>query len=274
MDTTSITAIIVGILGVLQGFNMLRTRITEGKIAKLTKEEKEREAKRKIEQDENEVKRDEKLDVKFEKQIMFMRKEREGVYSLLNELSEKVDHTNDRIDEGNRLYSEHVQESSITKDFIKVYRYAYNISIDSWVTDEINEKFKQLLIIWSNSIKEYCIDYLDYKSNKMGILNEFDPEAKMQDLIDNFQRLCDGFSNDYISKVSLGQWLTDIDKKNVHAKSLILALDIKRNGMTTNQFNEKVGTYLINFSKGYIRAIGHWIGLINKNNAIKCENEK
>jgi len=232
------------------------------KLKSLEVKQKNSEIEREKRETEKTEKQNKTLDEKLGTQHELMKKDIKTLMDLINFVGEKVDKTNERIDILSIKFENHEGESNVKKKFAKVFRYAEIVGIDSWVTDERTEKYKVILENWFRWICKLTEEHFDSKTNKIGLINEYDPEGKMIKLIDDFYNLCSGYANEYVSKESFKSFLEV--KKNIHAKSLVLSLEFKINNKTPDQVNEIVGSYLITFSNLFKRAVNDWLKLYDK----------
>jgi hypothetical protein len=250
---------IAQILGILNALLIVSAAFMGVRARMLENKQKKDEAERARILIETEEKRSKELDVKLDTRNGIIMKELDVVKSLMNYMSEKIDMTNTRIDESNKVRDEHIHESTLLSDFVRIYNFSFEQSLAFWYTED--EKYRLILKNWGENIRKYAEEYLQSKINKIDSIIDFDPESKMTTMIEEFDSLCNSVVPDYVNKQSFKDW---ISAKNVHAKSMLLALDVKRNGMTSVQFNKKVATYIFEFSKVYIKAANSWINLLTK----------
>jgi hypothetical protein len=245
----TILAVLIGILTISNGYLAFRQNKLKLDAQVL---ENEREI---IRKKELEV-RDDKLINKIETRLEITRIETEDIKTLLSELKDELTKTNIRIDESNQIQKDHINESQVVRNFLKVYRYTLNQSLHFW--DSENEKFKLILSNWGENIEKYALAYIESKTQTISTIDGFNPESKMLLLIEDFYKLTDSLIVETYNAQSFTKW---VEAKKVHAKSELLAFDLKRNGLTCDAFNKKFVDYIFEFSTIYTRAVSSWIKL-------------
>lgn len=260
-EINSILLVLAGILGIFSTIQLIRTRKVELKQKTLDLKQKQLEID-KIEAEKNrdalEIKREKDLDNKLETKVKILHTENEAMKGILNDISTKIEETN-------KLLTEHISENSLTKEFLQVYRFTVSNILHFWITG--NAKYKQILSTWTDMIERYALKYIEFKSSKPITYEEFLPDEIMARMIYDFNKLADDLIDERINKQPFGKWL---DAKNIHGKSRALANDLVQNGLTPEQLRNKFKTYIFSFATLYTDSVVLWMNLIEKNNNINA----
>lgn len=242
--------VFIGVFGLINAFLAIylpyKARITE---SRQKKEAAEREAAQIIAAN----KRDEELDKKLGLRLQVVITELDNNAKLLNEVNDKVVSTA-------KLLSEHIKEGSLKANFQSVYWFQVNQITHFW--NSRDEKFKVIFDYWTDSIEGLALAFIENKTKKnKHPFEEFHPIEIMERIVIDFYRRADSLIDESISNMSFSRWL---EAKNIHGKSKVIANELEANGMSEDQFINKMKNYIYNFGSLFTQACDLWMIEIDK----------
>lgn len=209
---------------------------------------------------------DNKLDDKFKVQLDNFKSEQKTLMDVMNSQGEDIKDIREKQELLHNELISHKNESIPFSAFMQIFNYSKRIGCDGWVPKEdYEEKYKLILENWFDKIKDLVYQYYDNKVRPGISLIQYDVESDMLSKIESFYSLSESIVDDIVAKESFRGFIES--KKNLHSSSQVLGITLKKNGLPYNDLNQKIGTYLIEFSSTYQKIVGEWLKLQKKYHA-------
>lgn len=218
-------------------------------------EEKQKEEARK----EEEEKRDKLIEEKSKTRIQIIISEIDMVKEMLNKVNAEVITVRSKLDDTIKAQEQHLNENSATRDFLKLYKHTLEQILYYFFVED--EKYKLILSEWGEQIEKFALRYIEQKISKPDIYDEYDLESAMEQMIENFYKISASLIPGEVDNKDFFSWM---EGSALHAKSKILALELKKNGLSLQQVNKIVIKYIRDFAKKYSTSCNTWIAAQKK----------